>query len=73
MTDLVHKPLTATPRGSVLNRCIRSLQAGWTRRRDMARTVRALHAMPDFALRDIGIHRSDIGGISKLTRFKDRF
>ena len=50
----------------------RRMRVRWTQHLQLAQTRRALFALPDAALRDIGLHRSEIGGIANLQRLNNR-
>lgn len=71
-TDNYCLSTTAAP-GRALPGWIGRAQAKWARNRKTARTWRALRTLPDYALLDIGIHRSEIGGVTHFERFMDRF
>jgi len=58
---------------TALVRIARGIHAGYRARRDRARTRRALDHLSDDILRDIGIHRSEIGSVAGLNRLNDRF
>jgi uncharacterized protein YjiS (DUF1127 family) len=59
-------------RGRALQAWFGRAYARWARRRDMRQTLKALNGLPDFALRDIGIHRSEIRGVASFKRLNDR-
>ena len=50
----------------------RRTRVRWTQHVQLAQTRRALFALPDAALRDIGLHRSEIGSIASLERLNNR-
>jgi len=50
----------------------RRVRVRWTQHLRLAQTRRALFALPDAALRDIGLHRSEIGSIASLERLNNR-
>lgn len=50
----------------------RRMRVRWTQHVQLAQTRRALFALPDAALRDIGLHRSEIGSIASLERLNNR-
>lgn len=71
-TDNCSPSTTAAP-GRALHGWIDHVRAKWARNRKTARTWQALRALPDHALRDIGIHRSEIGGVTHFERVLDPF
>lgn len=71
MTTPVRLSMATMPRGRVFRRCFGSISEGWKRWRDIARRARTLHALPDAALRDIGVYRLEVDGVATFKRIND--
>ena len=72
MTARVAYSLVAAARNQTLYSWICQVHTVWYRNRQTARTMRALGALPDLALHDFGIHRSEIRGVARFGRLNDR-
>jgi uncharacterized protein YjiS (DUF1127 family) len=73
MTTHIYNPTTTATGRRALFDWIGRVYAQSVRDREIARIRRALRALPDAALRDIGIHRSEIGGVANFGRLTGRF
>lgn len=72
MTIHIHKPVAITSRSRALLRWLDRMVARWMHFREVTRTMRALHTLPDSALRDIGLHRSEIRSVATFKRLNHR-
>jgi uncharacterized protein YjiS (DUF1127 family) len=73
MTTSQHNQRSTMALGVILRQWLHHSFSRWMQRRKMVGTMRALHSLPDMTLRDIGIHRSEIGGVASYKQLKNRF